>query len=128
MEQGIKILIIEDDPDVIHYLECVAELLFGAKVILYFATKLDEGFNQFNDLSLERLDMVFIDACLESQKPDTIPLVKYIAKLFAGPIYAMSGNNHFNQKLILAGCNGVCSKRELPHRIEEFLQEELQAS
>lgn len=128
MGKVINVLIIEDDADIIKYFASVVEFLFGEQVQLTFATSLEEAYGVFDRLIRENLDLIFVDACLRSQRPNSMPLIKYIIRSFSGPIYAMSCNQHYVQPLLEAGCSATCTKRELPHKIEVLLKITLQAS
>ena len=122
MGKGINVLIIEDDSDIRKYFVSVVELLFGEKVQLTFATGLEEAFDVFNRINQKGLDLIFVDACLRSQRPNSMPLISHITQNYFGPIYAMSCNKHYVAPLLKAGCNATCTKRELPHKIEILLK------
>ena len=128
MEQEITVLIIEDDPDIRRYFENTAEFLFSEKVCIAFATGLGDAQVLFEKLIEAGLDMIFIDACLGSRIPNSMPLIKFISTNFQGPIYAMSCNKTFIAPLLRAGCTDTCSKQKFYRPIEQLLLSEQRVS
>ncbi len=122
MAQGIKVLIIEDDPEIRRYFDDIINALFHEKVDCTFATNIEEARELFEHLLGEGLNMIFVDACLNSNQPNSMPLISHFRLRYQGPIFAMSCNQHYIYPLLRAGCGDSCAKVELPRAIDKYLR------
>lgn len=98
-----KVLIVEDSEDeqrqYRHALDGKVEIISA-----YSIKQAEELFIANPDVSA-----VIMDACVDSDDIDTIPLVHKMRQTFAGPIVAGSSSYKYCQELIDAGCshNGI---------------------
>jgi len=122
MAQEIKVFIIEDDIGTRNYFAEVIELFFGARVSCTFASGIEDAIATFERLLNNGIDIIFVDACLNSTRPNSMPLVRHIANFYQGPILAMSGNKNFIYPLLEAGCSHHCAKDKFFNVIDEFLR------
>ena len=66
---------------------------------------------------------IVMDACVPGETPTTQPLVKHIRRTFSGPIIAASGSEECQKMLLKAGCDHRVSKREVPGKLAELLEQ-----
>lgn len=122
MALEVKVLIIEDDSDTRNYFAEIIKLFFGKRVNCIFASSLIEAREAFEKHLSGGIDMIFIDACLQSTRPNSMPLVKHIISSYSGPLFAMSSSQHYISPLLKAGCNSYCLKNKLPECIDKYLR------
>ena len=68
------------------------------------ATTLTEGEELYSSNS-EKIQLIIMDGCLQSDYPNTMPLIKKIRETFKGPMIAGSGSDSYLKELVAAGCN-----------------------
>lgn len=103
-----KVLIVEDGKR--HQQEYTKAL--KDKVELLQAFDLEDGertFRENPDISL-----VVMDACIASDEPDSMMLLKKIRETFAGPIIAASADPNFRKFLVKEGCSHQAPKAQVP--------------
>lgn len=63
-----------------------------------------------------------MDACLESDRPDTLELTRDIRARYAGPIIAISGDPEFRRLQRSAGCSHDGDKAAFPTTVLSILK------
>lgn len=102
---GWKILIIEDDPVILHIFK---NMVFSQdpRFVPIFASSIEEALELFS--KHDDIDGISVDGCVPSDFPtsfgesNTTALVERFKKNFSGPIIAASSG--FNRDLCNAGC------------------------
>ncbi len=87
---------------------------------LLFATTHQEALKLFSDNS--DIELIVMDAYLEGDTPDTIPLVTYFRKSFSKTIIATSSDIKYRKYLLSAGCDLECDKNEVAKVVRKILQ------
>jgi len=94
-----KILVIDDDQATSKYFEGVTK----GKIKIISAYTISEGEKKFFEV-INEIDFVAVDACIESNHPDSMDLIKKIVNSgFDRPIIAISSDDSFNNILLSAG-------------------------
>ncbi len=98
-----KVLIVEDSHG--YYSRYRSDLEdLTSEVQMLLAWKISQAWELFSQNS--DLDVIIVDACMHSQEPDTMPLVKKIREAgYKGHIVANSNSSKNNKVLLEAGCN-----------------------
>lgn len=103
-----KVLIVEDGKQ--HQQEYTKAL--QDKVELLQAFDFEDGERMF--LENPDISLVVMDACIASDKPNSIRLLKKIRETFAGPIIAASADPSFRNFLVKEGCSHQAPKAQVP--------------
>lgn len=61
-----------------------------------------------------RFAAIAVDACLGTDRPNTVALVEEFRRSYGGPMVAISGDLEFRHQLLDAGCNYECEKIQFP--------------
>jgi DNA-binding NtrC family response regulator len=110
-----KVLVVEDRD---FYYEDIIKGLDG-KVEVVWAQTLEEGEQCFREYDF---DLIIMDACLEEDWPDSMPLVKKIlGSGYKRPIIAASSLAAYSRKLVEAGATHQAEKEEAGHLALELL-------
>jgi len=108
MDKRPKILYVEDDDSVFNAIK----RQFDGRVELLRGATLEEGEKLFWENQMT-LDLVIMDGCINSTAPNTMPLIRKIAKTGFKPIIACSSHPCYNRFLIDAGCTDEIEKSEI---------------
>lgn len=95
------------------------ETTVGSSIRLLQATTLEEAERLFGENP--DLDAILMDACLQSDEPNTIDLTRRIRQSFSGPMIACSGSPFFLEELMQAGCSHRSTKDDAAKLLLQLL-------
>ena len=110
-----KVLIVEDSQLMQHRWH--RDL--GGKFVLIGALSIEEAEEKF--IANPDIDAIVMDACVQGDSINTLPLVRKFRRTFAGPMIAISSSSEYRDMLVSAGCNYESSKDALPRRLLAIL-------
>ncbi len=116
----LQILLFEDNDD-------FSSALIGlfkdeADITLIYNLDNAHKYLNFDNLDINKFDLIIMDACLSSREPDTMPIIeKIIDKGYQGDIIAASNSEKYSKVLMKAGATIMATKTDLTKKIREFI-------
>ncbi|MEX0622146.1 MAG: hypothetical protein WD187_04145 [Candidatus Woykebacteria bacterium] len=111
-----KVLLVEDDDDFIE----VVEIGLRSYCDLIVATTEAEARVLFREY-LGTIDIIVMDACLHTTKPNTQQLTSGFRAQFDGIILASSRSSYFGQQIVEAGADRWVPKHEVLKEVRKLV-------
>ncbi len=116
-----KILIIEDDPEMMEWLhDHLIDMGKGIETLIAFTAK--EGENQIK--GNPDVDLVILDGCLDGDRPTGASLIPTIRDYYPHPkpILAISKSETLRKMMVERGCTHECGKFFVPRNVANILK------
>lgn len=117
-----KILVVDDDRDFQEFFaEKLLRIVSAEKILILVAMNLQEARRLFAENP--DIDLIIMDACMQSRWPNTERIIKEFRVTFTGPMVAGSSSKVFREQLMGWGCSHNVERiLYLPEKVIEILE------